>query len=139
MEIEQVAELARTVAWLPKAERDFLDGMVAEQSAMAAEAERIAKLRKMSDEDAVKAALVHMADAIRWREVNLPKLMRDLKGAGFARPSEAPKQGEIRIVFTMSDESTVRLRGKEEDLQRLCRDLRIGREIVSIFPETEVA
>lgn len=42
MEIEQVAELARAVAALPQAEKDFFDGLVADERAKAAAEARIA-------------------------------------------------------------------------------------------------
>ncbi len=62
MEIEQVAELARAVAGLPQAERDYFDEMVADERARATQAERIAKLRKLSDEEAVQFAIKKASD-----------------------------------------------------------------------------
>ncbi len=57
MEIEQVAELARTVAALPQGHQDFFNGMVADERAKATDAERIAKLRGMSDFGVVRNVL----------------------------------------------------------------------------------
>ncbi|MGU3284681.1 hypothetical protein [Methylobacterium mesophilicum] len=86
MEIEQVAELARTVAGLPQAERDYFDGMVADERAAAADAERIAKLRVMSDEDAIQFAIKQASDVFAPGE--LPgRLLTALREAGFVRKS----------------------------------------------------
>lgn len=88
MEIEQVAELARAVAALPQGHKDFFDGVLADERAKAAAEARTARLREMSDEDAVKAALMNMCDSIRWSEINFPKFMQDLEDAGFSRPTD---------------------------------------------------
>lgn len=134
MEIEQVAELARTVAALPQDQRDFFNGMVADELAAAADAERVAKLRGMSDVDAVQSAIAWASETVDLDAIP-GRMLQGLRDAGFERGQS--KQDEISIVLTMSDKSIRRLRGKEEDLRRLCQDLRAGREIVSIFPETE--
>lgn len=92
MEIEQVAEMARAVAALPQAERDFFDGVLTDAKAAAAEEERIAELRTMSDLDAVQFAIKQAADT--WALDGLPeRLLQALRDAGFVRepaPPQAP-------------------------------------------------
>lgn len=84
MEIEQVAEMARAVAALPQGHKDFFDGLVADERAKAAEAERIAKLRAMSDEDAIQFAIKQASDVFSPGE--LPeRLLAALREAGFVR------------------------------------------------------
>lgn len=100
MEIEQVAELARAVAALPQAEKDFFDGLVADERAKAADAERIAKLRSMSDKEAVSTAvnagvkLMHRAHRPGnvVMDVDLDEVARVLREAGFVRhQADQPK------------------------------------------------
>lgn len=106
MDIEQVAEMARAVAALPQDQRDYFDGIVADEQAATRREERIAKLRAMSDEDAVKAALMNMCDSIRWREVEFPKFMQDLEDAGFSRPIDVSDAFEtvdrvLRVIIAL--------------------------------------
>ncbi|MEN3226454.1 hypothetical protein PUR21_01990 [Methylorubrum rhodesianum] len=76
--------MARAVAALPQAEKDFFDGLVADRRAKAAEAERIAKLRAMSDLDAVEFAIKRAADVFALDGVP-ERLLTALREAGFVR------------------------------------------------------
>lgn len=93
MEIEQVAELARTVAALPQGHQDFFNGLVADERAKAAAAKRIAEMRSMSDEEAVLAA-VNAGVTLKHRahrpgnvvmDVDPQEVARVLREAGFVR------------------------------------------------------
>lgn len=95
MEIEQVAELARTVAALPQGHQDFFNGLVADERAAIADAERIAKLRAMSDEDAVQFAIKEASDVFATGELH-ERLLSALREAGFVRGQ--PKQS-IEFIF----------------------------------------
>lgn len=110
MEIEQVAELARAVAGLPQDQRDYFEGMVADERAAAAEAERIARLRTMSDLDAVQFAMKQASDVFALGE--LPeRLLAALRDAGFVR--EEPKQ---KIEFIFPGGHHIKLYGSREAL-----------------------
>lgn len=93
MEIEQVAELARAVAALPQSEKDYFDGVLADEHAKAAKEKRIAKLKAMSDMEVISAAL-DAGVVLRHRphrpgntelEVNTHKAEAVLREAGFVR------------------------------------------------------
>ncbi|MEG9500345.1 MAG: hypothetical protein MIN69_00475 [Methylorubrum extorquens] len=91
MEIEQVAELARAVAALPQEQQDFFDGVVADERAAAAEAERIAQLRAMTDYGAIQVAVKRASDG-RDPDGLPARLLKELRDAGFVRqPAEQPK------------------------------------------------
>ncbi len=84
MKIEQVAELARKVAALSQAERDFFDGMLADELAAAADAERVAKLRGMPDVDAVQSAIAWASETVDLDAIP-GRMLQGLKDAGFER------------------------------------------------------
>jgi hypothetical protein len=103
VEIEQVAELARTVAALPQAEKDFFDGLVADERAKAADAERIAKLRGMSDRDVIEHA-VRGGTAIGPDPGDLvvlvPSILRVLSEAGFVRYPDGKPKADLPEAIT---------------------------------------
>lgn len=85
--------MARAVAALPQAEKDFFDGLVANERAKVAEEERIAKLLAMPDKQAVLAA-VNAGVTLKHRahrpgnimmDVDLDNVARVLREAGFVR------------------------------------------------------
>ncbi|CAX21896.1 protein of unknown function [Methylorubrum extorquens DM4] len=74
----------RAVAALPQGHQDYFDGLVADERAKAADAERIAKVRAMSDEDAVQFAIKQASEFFGLG--GLPeRLLAALREAGFGR------------------------------------------------------
>lgn len=96
MEIEQVAELARAVAALPQGHQDFFNGLVADERAKAAEAERIAEMRAMSDDEIAYKVLEDCTEyAQRHHAQDALKMLRE---AGFVRL--AGKEAETMRAIT---------------------------------------
>ncbi len=110
MEIEQVAELARAVAALPQAEKDFFDGLVADERAKSAQAERIAKLRGMSDIEIVRKVLEECTDYAQ--SYGSGAALEMLREAGFVRNDDDPAQpfthtqAEVDEICRLGDQVT---------------------------------
>ncbi|MCJ2134223.1 hypothetical protein MKK69_09175 [Methylobacterium sp. J-026] len=85
MEIEQVAEMARAVAGLPQAERDYFDGMLADVRAKDADASRVAKLRALGDFQALDFILKDARRGPTIFDLDVLAVARGLVDAGFAR------------------------------------------------------
>lgn len=139
MEIEQVAEMARTVAALPQAERDYFDGMVADQRAKAAEDKRVAKLRGMSDLDAISAALDEGV-TMRHRahrpgnigvEVNPHKVQVVLRDPGFVRLTDSDEGAVELACRLMRNSPRVRMLMGAEAAGALCGELATRDAVVS--------
>ena len=97
MEIEQVAELARAVAALPQAERDFFDGMLADVRAKDAEAKRIATLRAMGDLQALDFILKNARRSETY--ICVLDVGKGLAEAGFERkPSHILAEGREYVL-----------------------------------------
>ena len=145
MEIEQVAEMARAVAALPKGERDFFDGMVADERARAADVARIAKLRAMSDLEVISAAL-DAGVALRHRahrpgntelEVNTHKAEAVLRDAGFVRTGGITLEQAFRAGFRSSAEGwNYEIKGEEAFARQAFKD-EMASELASLKPGGE--
>lgn len=85
MEIEQVAEMARAVALLPQAERDYFDGMLADVRAEDAAAKRIAKLRALGDLQALDFILKDARRGPTIFDLDMIAVGKGLVEAGFVR------------------------------------------------------
>lgn len=134
MEIEQVAEMARAVATLPQAERDYFEGMVADERAKAAEANRIADLRVMSDEDAIQLAVDAGVD-VKWKSyrpgearvvVDLRKVEAALREAGFVRLTDSDEGAVELACRLMRNSPRVRMLMRFEARQAMYGELTKG-------------
>ncbi|KMO29515.1 hypothetical protein VQ03_29280 [Methylobacterium tarhaniae] len=104
MEIEQVAELARTVAALTQRHQDFFNGLVADERAKSAQAETIARLWAMSDVAVVNAAATVHGNGINPEALKALAILRE---AGFVREVQVPAFLE-GIVYNKGDRVMVR-------------------------------
>lgn len=99
----------RAVAALPQAERDYFDGMVADERAKAseaAEAERITKLQEMPDLQVIES-LFQEAIEPHWDSysTDAAKALRVLREAGFVREAPGFREG---VTYNRGDRVLVR-------------------------------
>lgn len=111
MEIEQVAEMARAVAALPQAERDYFDGMLADVRAEDAAAKRIAKLRALGDLQALDFILKDARRGPTIFDLDMIAVAKGLVEAGFVR--EEPK---LSITFIFPEGHKTEIFGSKEAL-----------------------
>lgn len=114
MEIEQVAELARTFAALPQSHRDFFDGIVADERAKDAKAKRTAKLQAMGDFQALDVILKDARRGMTIFDLDTFAVAKGLVEAGFER--RQPDQPKVDLP-----EAITRIREVVQEIEAMNR------------------